>query len=166
MKKILYLLGWILTKMKYLNYKIIAEYNTQSVNNSGGYISGQTIVAYPEKIYIGNGSSVNGGQLRASKNAKIVIGDNTIISYNVHIRTDMHIFNDLNTPIKEQGFKEKNIIIGNDVWIGYGAQIMSGVTIEDGAVVAAGAIVTKDVKTNELVAGIPARKVKLRGEII
>lgn len=165
MKKILYFLGWILIKVKYLIYKIIAEYNTQSVNNSGGYISGQTTIAYPKKIYIGNESSINGGQLRASKNAKIVIGDNTIISYNVHIRTDMHIFNNLHTPIKEQGFKEKDIIIGNDVWIGFGVQIMSGVTIGDGAVVAAGAIVTKDVKPNEVVAGIPARKVKMRGEI-
>ena len=53
-------------------------------------------------------------------------------------------------------------MIGNDVWIGYGAQIMSGVRIGDGAVIAAGAVVTKDVASYSVVGGIPARKIKER----
>lgn len=164
MRKILYFLGFILTKVKYLMYRIIAQYNNQVVNNSGGYISGQTVMSYPKNIYIGEGSSINGGQLRASKNAKIVIEKNTIISYNVHIRTDMHLYNNLNINIKNQGFKEEDIIIGNDVWIGFGVQIMAGVHIGDGAIIAAGSIVTKNVKPNEVVAGVPAKKIKMRGE--
>ena len=52
------------------------------------------------------------------------------------------------------------IVIGNHVWIGRRAMIMKGVTIGDGAVVAAGAIVTKDVPPNCVVAGVPARVVK------
>lgn len=53
-------------------------------------------------------------------------------------------------------------IIGNDVWVGYGAMIMSGVRIGDGAVIAAGSIVTKDVEPFSVVAGVPARKIKQR----
>lgn len=164
MRRIVCFLGFILVKIKYLLYRIVAVYNTSSVNNEGGYISGQTILANPKNIYIGKGSSINGGQLRASENAKIIIGQNTIISYNVHIRTDMHVFSDMTIPIKEQGIKEKDIIIGNNVWIGFGAQIMSGIKIGDGAIVAAGAIVTKDVMKNEIVGGVPAKEIRYRGK--
>ncbi len=166
MNKLTYFLGWLLIKIKNLVYMMNSNYNTQAINNKGGYISGQTTIAYPNNIFMGKGSSINGGQLRASKNAKIIIGDNTIISYNVHIRTDMHLYDKLDVPIKKQGVRESDISIGNDVWIGFGAQIMSGVSIEDGAIIAAGAIVTKNVRKNEIVAGIPARKVKIRGEKI
>jgi acetyltransferase-like isoleucine patch superfamily enzyme len=54
------------------------------------------------------------------------------------------------------------IVIGNDVWIGYGAIIMSGVSIGDGSIVAAGAIVTKNVIPYSIVGGVPARLLKMR----
>ena len=54
------------------------------------------------------------------------------------------------------------ITIGNDVWIGYRAIIMDGVTVGDGAVVAAGAIVTKDVEPYTIVGGVPAKPIKMR----
>ena len=57
----------------------------------------------------------------------------------------MHLYKDRHVLIKEQGYKEGDIIIGNDVWVGYGAQIFGGVTLGDGCVVGAGTIVTKDV---------------------
>lgn len=55
-----------------------------------------------------------------------------------------------------------NIIVGNDVWIGYGALILAGVTIGDGAVIAARAVVTKDVPPYTIVGGVPAREIKKR----
>ena len=55
-----------------------------------------------------------------------------------------------------------SVIIGNDVWIGSNASIMEGVTIGDGAVIAANALVTKDVKPYEIVAGVPAKNMKWR----
>lgn len=85
-------------------------------------------------IYIGKNSYVNGGEPSASPHAKIVIGNDCLISYRVHLRTDMHNYADPNMPIRLQGHTEKDIIIDNDVWIGYGVQIMAGVTIADGCV--------------------------------
>lgn len=55
-----------------------------------------------------------------------------------------------------------NVVIGNDVWIADGALILSGVTVGDGAVIGARAVVTKDVKPYEIVAGNPARHVRYR----
>lgn len=55
-----------------------------------------------------------------------------------------------------------DIIVGNDVWIGYDAVIMAGVTISDGAIIGARAVVTKDVEPYSIVAGVPAREIRKR----
>lgn len=61
------------------------------------------------------------------------------------------------------GWRRQNRVkIGHDVWIGHGAIIMKGVTIGTGAVVASGAIVTKDVEPYSIVAGVPAKPIKMR----
>ena len=56
--------------------------------------------------------------------------------------------------------KTKPIFIGDHVWIGANSTILKGVSIGDGAIVAAGAVVTKDVKPNTIVAGCPAKEIK------
>lgn len=131
-------------------------------NSDVVHIGVDTTILTPKNIYIGDNTYINSGFIKASKNAKIVIGDNCLISYGVHIRTDQHNYINKNELIKKQGHSEKDIVIGNDVWIGYGVQIMNGITIGDGAVVGAGSIVTKDVEAYCVYAGIPAKKIKER----
>ncbi|TAL66319.1 MAG: CatB-related O-acetyltransferase, partial [Legionella sp.] len=58
--------------------------------------------------------------------------------------------------------RKKDTVIGNDVWIGYGATIMPGVNIGDGAIIATGAVVTKDIGPYEIVGGNPAKMIKTR----
>lgn len=98
----------------------------------------------------------------ASPNGKIIIGQNCLISYNVHIRTDMHNYLKKDELIINQGHCERDIIIEDDVWIGYGAQIMPGVIIREGSVIGAGAIVTHSTEPYGVYVGIPARKIKER----
>ena len=88
---------------------------------------------------------------------KISIGDNTTISWNVTIiDSDRHnIYYD---GVEQE--KDKEIKIGNNVWIGLNSTILKGVTIGDGAVIAANSVVTKDVPPNTLVGGIPAKVIK------
>jgi acetyltransferase-like isoleucine patch superfamily enzyme len=64
--------------------------------------------------------------------------------------------------IKDHIVSKGDIVIGNDVWIGYGALILPGVTIHDGAVIGAKAVVTKDVEPYTIVAGNPAHVIKKR----
>jgi acetyltransferase-like isoleucine patch superfamily enzyme len=73
------------------------------------------------------------------------------------------------TFVEKQKFQEFNLIdgkysfvIGNDVWLGYGVKIMEGLTIGDGAVVAVGSIVTKNIPPYEIWGGIPAKKIRNR----
>jgi serine acetyltransferase len=61
-----------------------------------------------------------------------------------------------------EAFSKGNIVIDDDVWIGYGVTILSGVHIGQGAVVAAGAVVTKDVPPYAIVGGVPAKIIKYR----
>ena len=70
---------------------------------------------------------------------------------------ELQSFSYLEPNVKIKG----DIVVGNDVWIGNGAKILSGVTIGDGAVIGANALVTKDVEPYTIVAGNPARKVKM-----
>jgi len=76
---------------------------------------------------------------------EVVIGDNTIIR-----DSDNHV-------VVDGGPATLPIIIGNHVWIGMNCLILKGVTIGDGAIVAAGSVVTKDVPSHSLVAGVPAK---------
>lgn len=73
------------------------------------------------------------------------------------------------TYVKETRFDEYkyadgdyNVVIGNDVWIGYGAIIMAGITIGDGAIIGTGAVVTKDVAPYTIVGGVPAKVIRKR----
>ena len=86
---------------------------------------------------------------------KIRIGKDVIIARDVIIRdTDGHKILDRTHE------KDKEVIIGDHVWIGTRAIIMKGVNIGNGSIVAAGAIVTKDVPPNCIVAGVPAKVIK------
>lgn len=95
---------------------------------------------------------------------KVEIGSNTIFGPNVSIHAENHNFQDINKPIKVQGETRKGVLIGDDCWIGSKVIILDGVTVGDHAVVAAGALVTTDVPPYSVVAGVPAKVIKMRGK--
>ncbi len=125
-------------------------------NGSTGRVTSNVELRHPEHVFIGDNSYVNGGMLVASENAKIIIRRDCMLSYAVHLRTDMHRHDRLDMPMIEQGEDEADIIIEDDVWIGYGAQIMSGEIVGAHSIVGAGAVVTHDVPDYSVVGG-PAR---------
>ena len=132
------------------------------INGSNYELGDKVEIVNPQNITIGVNSYINGGNLIASPNAHIIIGDNCLISYNVHIRTDMHNYSNKNELINKQGHREADIVIEDDVWIGYGAQIMAGVRVCKGSVIAAGAVLTHSTNEYEVWGGVPAKKIKDR----
>ncbi len=83
----------------------------------------------------------------------IIIGDGVLVGHNVTLATLNHD----ERPQFRRYIYPKPIKIGNNVWIGSNATILAGVTVGDGSIVGANALVTRDVPNNTIVAGIPAR---------
>lgn len=93
----------------------------------------------------------------------ITIGDDVLMAPEVIIRTRNHRYVNKSITIHKQGVDdEKPVIIGNDVWIGQRVMIMPGVHVGNGAVIAAGAVVTKDVPEYAVVGGVPAHIISYR----
>ena len=130
------------------------------------------------KFYLGNYSVVESFACINNAVGDVIIGDhtriglhNTIIgpvtigshvnlAQGITITALNHNFSDAEKRIDEQGVNTTPVVIEDDIWIGANAVILPGVTIGQHSVVAAGAIVTKDVPPHSLVAGVPAKVIK------
>lgn len=131
--------------------------NTQLVSNGFSMYEGAAIIIVNGgKLTLGHNSYMNESLIQCANS--ITIGDNCAIAGDVLIQdTDFHPILDENGNPKPMS---KPIIIGNKVWICAKATILKGVTIGDGAIIAAGAVVTKDVPARCVVAGNPAKVVR------
>ena len=96
-------------------------------------------------------------------NGGLEIGPNTLLSPGVQVISGNHVFDDPDMPIRFQGTHYGKVTIGEDCWLGTNVLVLPGVTIGRGAVVGAGAVVTKDVPEYGIALGIPAKVVGHRG---
>ncbi len=141
-------------KLRYYFYKIyFKKIGKKVILNSNIYIE------VPEKIEIGNNSGISRG-CWISGGGGLIIRNNVIIGPKVIIHTANHNFTSASIPIMYQGHTFKKIVIKDNVWIGAGAIILPGVTIEKNSIVAAGAVVTKNVPKDVIVGGVPAKIIK------
>jgi len=114
------------------------------------------------KIKIGAGTSLGSNSVIASLSG-VELGDDVIMAGNCYLSAGAYHYKDKSLPIMSQGTYSKGpIIIKNHAWIGTGAIILDGVTVGEGAVIGAGAVVTKDVPDFAIVAGVPAKVLRLR----
>jgi maltose O-acetyltransferase len=120
--------------------------------------------------YFGNGSEIEIGNdsdigVNCLACGPIKIGNDVMIAPDVIILTANHNFDRLDIPMRCQGGTlPRMVTIGDDVWIGTRALILPGIKIGKGAIIAAGAIVTKDVPEYAIVGGNPARVIKYRND--
>ena len=90
----------------------------------------------------------------------VTIGSHVNLAQGITITALNHNFGDSEKRIDQQGISTKEVVLEDDIWVGANAVILPGVTIGKHAVVAAGAIVTKDVPPHSLVAGVPAKVIR------
>ena len=110
-------------------------------------------------ISIGSGRGLG---VNCSVHGPLRIGDNVMMGPEVTILTHTHNIERTDIPMRQQGMRVAEVVVGNDVWIGMRVVIMPGVKVGNGAVIGAGAIVTKDVPDYAIVGGVPAQVIKFR----
>lgn len=131
--------------------KLFSEITSEEVDDSFRLVP-PFHTDFGKNIHVGRNVFINSG-CHFQDQGGITIGDNVLIGHNVILATINH---DLD-PGKERHNHHSPIVIGESVWIGSAAVILPGVTIGEWAVVAAGAVVTKDVEPYTVVGGVPAR---------
>jgi maltose O-acetyltransferase len=127
----------------------------------GSRISYQVKINTPDRISIGRNTHVT-NRVILDGYGGLTIGDDSLIGFESIIMTHTHQHQDIETPIHLQGFYDKAVQIGNDVWIGTRVIVHPGVTIGDGAVIGSGAVVTKSIPAYAVAAGVPARVIGKR----
>jgi acetyltransferase-like isoleucine patch superfamily enzyme len=109
-----------------------------------------------DHAFIGTGSEIDVA-------LSVTIGAHALIAPNVFITDHAHN-HAAGAHLDEQGSRNAAVVIGDDAWIGTRAIILPGITIGSGAIIGAGAVVTKDVPPNAIAAGVPARVMGSRSE--
>lgn len=119
-------------------------------------------ICYPQNLHLGNEVFINRG-VCIDAPAPVTIGEACLLGPYVVINSGNHSYGDASRRIRDQGHTYAPIQIGRDVWLGAHVVVLAGVTIESGAVVAAGSVVTHNVGADMVVAGTPAVQVGVRG---
>jgi len=106
--------------------------------------------------------TVMGEDCTISAYQHVSIGEQCIIADRVMLIDFDHAVTEVERPIRVQGIYKRDVRVGNNVWIGYGAQILRGVSVGDNSIIGATSVVSKDVPANAVVAGVPARVIRMR----
>jgi acetyltransferase-like isoleucine patch superfamily enzyme len=126
--------------------------------------------------WVGDGTKLRCHEGKVTIGAKTVFGQECTVSAYKHVRigeqcviADRAMFIDFDhnmandeVAIRHQGIYKRDVDVGSNVWIGYNACILRGVSVGDNSVIGANAVVTKDVPANAVVAGAPARVIRMR----
>lgn len=146
----------------YPNVVLNTEYGgTITIGEKSELLHGVILMTYGGNIKIGNKCSINPYTVLYG-HGNLTIGNNVLIAGHTLIIPANHNFTDKNKTINMQGLTMKGITIEDDVWIGSGCRILDGVTIGKGAIVAAGAVVNRNVEEYTIVGGVPAKLIKNR----
>lgn len=165
--KISYLLyqgtaAWLpISQRSKLAKRIRGGWAKRIISHCGENINIEKHATFTPELRIGDNSGIG---INCEVYGPVTIGNDVMMGPEVVIYTNAHCHDRIDITMREQGFSEAlPVVIGNDVWIGRRAMIMPGVKIGNGVVVAAGAVVTKDVPDFAIVGGVPARILKMRG---
>ncbi len=180
----MYRIFYVISRLGYIVFRFLPRFIAKLVNNvifscdsnfamairssvinrlaskSGDYIkiSRNVVIRDYDKLVIGDDVTINEFSFISAAGG-LQIGSHILIGHGTSIITSNHIYNG-NTMIRGNGIELAPVNISDNVWIGARAIILPGISIGEGAVIAAGAVVTKDVPDHTVVAGVPARVIK------
>lgn len=141
---------------KYFNY-IVLKIRSGSVGKGIIVNQGCTII-HTAKLKIGNNVSF-GRRCFVSAKGGLTVGNNVLFAFDCVVLTEQHVYGK-NITVWDSGYKTAPVKIGNNVLIGTKTVIMPGVTIGDNVVIGALSVVTKNIPSNSVAMGIPAKVIK------
>ncbi len=122
---------------------------------------GTKIRCHEGEVAIGE-KTVLGQECTISAYQRISIGEQCVVADRAMFIDFDHGVVDVETPIRKQGIYKRDVEVGSNVWIGYNACLLRGVRVGDNAIVGTNSVVTRDVPANAVVAGVPARVIRMR----
>ena len=125
------------------------------------YVGSHSFLTHLDKCQLGNNISIR-EMCHIGCKGGLKIGDDVSIAHGSSVLTEEHDYVSKATSLRDAPVLEKPIEIESDVWIGAGVRITAGVIIGRGAVVGAGSVVTRPVAPYSVVAGVPARVIRMR----
>jgi maltose O-acetyltransferase len=156
LKKFIKIIQSLILKSTYLRYYRKYDIDRSvNFNGKGVIISGEGRLSIGRNTYFGQGSSI-----QINVGCVVKIGDNCAISHNVRIYTMNYDPNDFINEVRQPRTITGDVVIGNNCWVGVNTVIKQGVTIGDYCVIGANSVVVKDIPSNTIVGGVPARTIR------
>jgi acetyltransferase-like isoleucine patch superfamily enzyme len=155
---------WRTDGMVFLGRRLELETGRKGRIRFGRFVwigDGSKIRCHEGVVEIGE-KTVMGQECTISAYQRVRIGEQCVVADRAMFIDFDHGVVEVERPIRVQGIYKRDIEVGSNVWIGYGACILRGVRVGDNSIVGTNAVVTKDVPANAVVAGVPARIVRMR----
>lgn len=130
------------------------------------HVSPTVSVRNGRRITIGTGSHIGQWSFlwAGDSTGRIDIGDHALLAPEVFLTASDYDFDAGPGPVMSLPKRERDVRIGSNTWLGAKVIVVGGVTIGDGAIVAAGSVVTRDIPEGAVAAGVPARVIRMRGD--
>ena len=122
---------------------------------------GTKVRAHEGEVLIG-AKTVVGQECTISAFQHVSIGRECVVADRVMLIDFDHGMVEVERPIREQGIYKRDVRVGNNVWVGYGACFLRGVTVGDNSVIGTSAVVAKDIPANAVAGGVPAKVIRMR----
>ncbi|WP_207532699.1 acyltransferase [Desertivirga arenae] len=152
----------IIKKLYYFIYFKYLKFKSEEIKSKLAFCGSNVSLHHPLVIHGGEHVKLNNNVVINSfvhiwGNGGLEIGENSMVASHVSITTLTH---DKNTGLYNEKTISKKVLIGSNVWIGSHAIILPGVSIGNNAIIGAGALVNRDVRDGDIVAGVPAKSIK------
>jgi acetyltransferase-like isoleucine patch superfamily enzyme len=155
---------WRTSGMLFLGRRLELQIGRRGEIRFGRFVwigDGTKIRCHEGVVEIGD-KTVLGQECTISAYQRVRIGEQCVIADRAMFIDFDHGVVEVERPIRQQGIYKRDVEVGSNVWIGYGACILRGVRVGDNSIVGTNSVVTRDVPANAVVAGIPARIIRMR----
>ncbi len=155
---------WTTDGMVFLGRRLELEIGRKGRLRFGRFVwigDGSKIRCHEGVVEIGR-KTVMGQECTISAYQRVRIGEQCVIADRAMFIDFDHGVVEVERPIRVQGIYKRDVEVGSNVWIGYGACILRGVRVGDNSVIGTNSVVTKDVPANAIVGGVPARIIRMR----